>query len=47
MNEARRARAHTRLRLPPRINYGGGRGRVDQKSMAATKRVMERVAARF
>lgn len=24
MNEARRARAHTRLRLPPRINYGGG-----------------------
>lgn len=26
MNEARRARAHTRLRLPPRINYGGGEG---------------------
>ena len=31
--------AHTRLRLPPRINYYG----VDQKSMATTKRVMERV----
>lgn len=40
------ARAHTRLRLPPRINYGE-EGGVDQKSMAATKRVMERVAARF
>lgn len=43
MNE----RAHTRLRLPPRINYGGEGGGADQKSMAATKRVMERVAARF